>query len=205
MVTGGSAGSTSAEGGTGGTGVEIPPLPPGCPTPSPTPGPNAKIVIRSLNFGTSEIVLQNVSDEDQVILGGRGGWQWCNFPNYWNIILDYDGGGADVTLHPGQTYAFIPFNNQKGVNQMTNEGGELAIYTTTGAFTTASLMRAFVSWGTHVGDREATAVVAGYWTANDRIALAPSAVGFVITGESDRAGGYRAVSDARCLAAPPNP
>jgi hypothetical protein len=79
----------------------------------------------------------------------------------------------------------------------------MGIYTTTGSFTTADLMRAFVSWGDVLPQREATAAAAGYWVFDERIEIGPTDDGFVIVGDSDRASGYEGVREA-CLVAPPN-
>jgi hypothetical protein len=175
----------------GGSGTTVPA---GCPEPNPIPGPGARIVIRSVSFNTGVIVLQNVSDTDQTILGGRQGWQWCNFPVYWNVVLTND----NVVLAPGQTFSFVAVNNTQGQWSFDPDGGELGIYTTTGSFTTIDLMRAFVSWADAQPSREPTAVMAGYWTNGERITIGPGDGGFVIVGESDRASGYRGVP-ARCL------
>jgi hypothetical protein len=199
---GGSAGAGNEAGaagaGLGGSGPGAT-VPEGCPEPTPIPAPGQDIVIRSVTFDTGEVVLQNVSNEDQTIVGGRQGWQWCNFPAYWNIVLAEE----NVVLSPGETYAFVSINNTMGQWSYDPEGGELGIYTTTGAFTTPSLMRAFVSWADAAQSREPTAVMAGYWTFDERIEIGPNDAGFVITGESNRASGYTGVP-ARCLVIPPN-
>jgi hypothetical protein len=189
---GGTAGGSS--GGAGGT-----TLPAGCPEPNPIPGPGAQVVIRSVTFDTGVIVLQNVSDTNQTILGGRLGWQWCNFPVYWNVVLTDD----NVVLSPGETFSFVAVNNTMGQWSFDPEGGELGIYTTTGAFREAELMRAFVSWADAQPSREATAVEGGYWTYDERIEIGANDAGFVIVGESNRAAGYQGVP-ARCLVDTPN-
>ena len=188
---GGAAGSTSGGSGAG------PTLPADCPVPNPVPAPGQTIAIQSLNFENSEVVLKNVSDETQVILGGRQGWQWCQFPAYWTI---YE--AEDVELSPGETFAF-PLIYRVAVREIFPEGGELGIYTTTGSFTTASLMRAFVSWGDVLPQRESTAVQAGLWTYEDRIQIDPDDAGFVLVGPADRASSYQSVR-AACLQPPPN-
>lgn len=208
--TAGDAGSGNVEpdaaaGGTGagGTGVQSGFMyPPGCPVPTPEPVPGQTIVIQSVNFITSEVVIRNVSDSDVEVIAGRQGWQWCAFPAYWNLILSEDP-ADNVTLSPGETFAFPAVYNQNGLWPMTPEGGEMAIYVNTGSFMTASQMRAFVSWGEAPSSRENVAVMGGYWTNSDRIAVAITAAGFVITGRSDRASGYRAVRE-ECLVHPPN-
>jgi hypothetical protein len=174
-------------------------VPEGCPEPSPIAAPGQDIVIRSVTFDTGEVVLQNVSDSDQTIVGGRQGWQWCNFPAYWAIVQEEE----NVVLSPGETYAFVSVYNTMGQWSYDPEGGELGIYTTTGSFTTASLLRAFVSWAEAAQSREPTAVMAGYWTFDERIEIGSGDAGFVITGESNRASGYTGVP-ARCLVIPPN-
>lgn len=180
--------------GSGGSG---PQLPADCPEINPIPVPGQTIALRSVTFEPAMIVLQNVSNTTQVIEGGFQGWQWCNFPAYWPISE-----AGDVELSPGETFAFEPFYNDN-VRQLDPEAGELGIYTTTGSYTTASLMRAFVSWGDVLSQREPTAVAGGYWIFNERIEIGPNDAGFVIVGESDRASGYQAVR-AACLVPPPN-
>ncbi len=192
----GAAGSSMVPATGGGGGA--PQLPADCPEISPIPVEGQTIVLRSLNFETSEMVLQNVSDTTQTIVGGRQGWQWCNFPAYWAISEP-----RDVVLSPGETFAFIAVYNTTGPRIFDPEGGEMGIYTTTGSFTTAELMRAFVSWGDVLPQREATAAAAGYWVFDERIEIGPADDGFVIVGESDRASGYEGVR-AACLVAPPN-
>jgi hypothetical protein len=182
----------------GGGQGSAPPLPADCPEITPIPVPGQQIVLRSLNFNTSEIVLQNVSNTTVTILGDRQGWQWCNFPAYWTI---YE--AADVELSPGETFSFIAIYNTTGPRLLDPEGGEMGIYTTTGSFTTAELMRAFVSWGEVIPQREPTASQGGYWVYGDRIQVGPNDAGFVIVGASDRGDGYQGVR-AACLAAPPN-
>jgi len=188
---GGAAGSSSGGSGAG------PTLPADCPVPDPVPALGQTIAIQSLNFETSEVVLKNVSDETQVVLGGRQGWQWCQFPAYWTI---YE--AADVELSPGETFAFTLIY-RIAPREIFPEGGELGIYTTTGSFTTTSLMRAFVSWGDVLPQRESTAVQAGLWTYEDRILIDPGDAGFVLVGPADRASSYQSVRSA-CLEAPPN-
>lgn len=209
---GGDAGSSTFEpdagdgetgSGNGGAGAQAGFVyPPGCPTPTPEPVPGQTVVIQSVNFITSEVVVRNVSDSDVEIIAGRQGWQWCSFPAYWNLILSEDP-ADNVTLSPGETFAFPAVYNLNGLWPMSPEGGEMAIYVNTGSFMTASQMRAFVSWGDAPSSRENVAVMGGYWTNSERIAVAISAAGFVITGRSDRAAGYRAVRE-ECLVHPPN-
>ena len=186
-------GAGGAQGGTTG-------LPSYCPTPAPIPAPGQVIVINSINFNTSEVVLKNVSSTSQTIRGGRQGWQWCNFPAYWNVVLTE----TNVVLAPGQTFAFIPINNTMGEWELAREGGELGIITETGGFTTPDFYRAFVSWGDTQPLREPSAVAGGYWTGNERIEVDPSDAGFLLTGNASRAAGYTSVP-AGCLVAPPNP
>jgi hypothetical protein len=203
---GGSAGSATADAGSeggaaGGSMTETPAapqLPPDCPTINPIPVAGQEIVIQSMNFNNSEVVLRNVSDHEVTILGQRTGWQWCNFPAYWAINE-----ASDIVLSPDETFAFTAIYNTTGPREFDPEGGEMGIYTTTGSFTTADLMRAFVSWGNVIPQREATASSAGYWAYGDRIQGTEEASGFVIVGQSNRADGYQAVR-AACLAAPPN-
>jgi hypothetical protein len=156
-------------------------------------------VIRSVTFDTGDVVLQNVSDTDQTIVGGRQGWQWCNFPAYWAIVQPEE----SVVLSPGETYAFTAIYNTMGQWSFDPEGGELGIYTTTGSFTTVSLMRSFVSWADAAPSREPTAVLGGYWTYDERIEIGPNDGGFIITGDSNRGSGYQGVP-ARCIVIPPN-
>ena len=188
---GGAAGGSSGGSGSG------PTLPADCPVPNPVPAPGQTIAIQSLNFETSEVVLKNVSDQPEVVLGGRQGWQWCQFPAYWTIFE-----AEDVELSPGETFAFT-LVYRVAVREIFPEGGELGIYTTTGSFTTTSLMRSFVSWGDVLPQRESTAVQAGLWTYEDRIQIDPGDAGFVLVGRADRAASYQSVR-SDCLVAPPN-
>ncbi len=180
--------------------------PEGCPEPSPIASPDAvdpqTIVIQSINFRTSEVVIRNISSRPQTLVGGEMGWQWCNFPNYNSIAL------SDVTLPPGGTLAFRLVNQFSIFPLFDGEPGdpnEMAIYTTTGSFMSAELMTSFVSWGAGLaGGRESVAVMAGLWTATDRVEIAPGHAGFIITGRADEGAGYTSVP-LRCLVAPPNP
>lgn len=174
-------------------------VPAGCPTPTAIPAPGQTIVIQSLRFSTGEMVIKNVSNTNQTILGGRQGWQWCNFPVYWNVVLTDD----DVVLEPGETYAFIGINNTQGPWEFDSERGELGIYTAPGTFTTADAVLAFAIWGEIGPMREPTAVLANRWTNSERIEIGPNDAGFVIVGDATRAQGYEGVP-ARCLVAPPN-
>jgi hypothetical protein len=195
---GGSAGSSMggmATGGNSGSGQQ---LPADCPEINPIPVPGQQVVLRSLRFEPGEFVLQNVSDAPVTITGGRQGWQWCQFPAYWNLAEE-----DDVVLGPGESRAFAMVYNL-GYRNMEPEGGEMGIYTVPGSFTTASLMRAFVSWGDVLPQREPTAVAGGYWVFDERVEIGPNDAGFVIVGESNRASGYQGVR-AACLAPPPNP
>jgi hypothetical protein len=174
-------------------------VPAGCPTPTAIPAPGQTVVIQSLRFSTGEIVLKNVSNTDQTIIGGRQGWQWCNFPVYWNVVLTDE----DVILAPGETYTLIAINNTQGQWEFDREGGELGIYTAPGTFTTADAVVAFAIWGEIGPMREPTAVAAGRWVGSDRIEIGPYDAGFVIVGDATQAQGYEAVP-ARCLVPPPN-
>jgi hypothetical protein len=193
---GGSAGSSMggmATGGSSGSGQQ---LPADCPEINPIPVPGQLLVLRSLRFEPGEFVLQNVSDEPVTITGGRQGWQWCQFPAYWNLSEE-----EDVVIEPGESRAFAMVYNL-GYRDMEPEGGEMGIYTSPGSFTTASLMRAFVSWGEVLPQREPTAVAGGYWVFDERVEVGPTDAGFVIVGESNRASGYQGVR-AACLEPPP--
>lgn len=195
-----------AESGTGAGGSEFM-YPRDCPQPRPVAAPDADppqvVVIQSVNFETSEIVIRNISSTEQVIDGGEMGWQWCILP-YYNSVLRNE----ELTLEPGQTLAFRPVNQGSYWPIYPGEQGdpnELAIYVTTGSFMTPDLMRAFVSWGAGYRDgRESVAVQAGLWTATDRVEIQPGHAGLVITGRADERAGYTSVP-ARCLIAPPNP
>jgi hypothetical protein len=192
------AGSDAApdSGGSGGSGN---PLPPGCPEPSPEPVTGQVVSIQSINFNTSEVVLRNVSSSAQTITLGRTGWQWCNYPNYWNLE-ERD----DVSLEPGKTFAFIANNNQSGPVELYADGGEMAIYTKTGTFTNADEMVAYVAWGDIEAVREPTASMADLWRFGERVAMRPTDAGLLATGPTDRGVGYTGVR-AACLVAPPNP
>ena len=190
-------------GGTGGGGAPV--VPEGCPVPSPLPAkPDQAIVIRSVHFGRSEVVLQNVSNTDQTIIGGRQGWQWCNVPGYFNIVLTDD----NVTLAPGETYRFTLIE-RNGMTRPLFPGeddadtNEIGIYTTTGAFNNSVLIVAFVSWGAGSGfeTRESIGVMADEWTFGSRVTIDPGAGGFVATGNVKTGAGFTSVP-SRCLPPP---
>jgi hypothetical protein len=193
------SGGSSASGGSA--------TPAGCPEPTPTPasGTEQKVVIQSVHFGRSEVVLRNISDTDQTLRGGLQGWQWCNAPEYSAIILAEE----DVVLGPGETYEFVLFRQGVGVRELypgddSFDANELGIYTTTGAFMTAALMVAFVSWGegSSGNSRENVATMADLWDFSQRVTIEPGHAGFIATGPADRGDGYTSVPD-RCLPANP--
>jgi hypothetical protein len=210
IAEGGSAGSAPADagidasGGVSGSGGSA--TPPGCPEPNPAPANDAqKVVIQSVHFGRSEIVLQNISDTDQTLVGGRLGWQWCNAPDYWNVVI----GEADVVLGPGDTYAFRLLREDGRLRPLYPgddpfDANELGIYTTTGAFMTSDLMAAFVSWGegSSGNSRENVASMANLWVFGQRVEIQPGHAGFIATGPADRGDGYTSVP-GRCLPANP--
>jgi hypothetical protein len=163
------------------------------------------IVIQSIHFARSEVVLRNVSQTTQTLAGGRQGWQWCNFPDYWNVQL----AEGDIVIEPGGTYKFTLINENGGVRALypgddPNDGNELGIYSTTGSFMTGELIEAFVSWGagSNFGSRESVAVQGLVWTNSERVEIQPGHAGFIATGAVDRAAGYTSVP-ARCLPAGP--
>jgi hypothetical protein len=190
-VSGGTAGVPSQGGSSA--------LPADCPVPAPIGVPDQTVAIQSINFATSEIVLRNVSDTDQTVLGGRVGWQWCDWPMYWDLTESAD----NVVLAPGKTFSFIALYNTSGPVQLFAEGGEMAIYTTTGSFNDAEFMVSFVAWGEIDAKRESFAVTKDLWTFSERIETQPDAAGFVATGLTKRSASYRSVR-AACLRAPPN-
>lgn len=188
------SGASSGSGGARGQ------LPPDCPVAAPIGVPGQVIALQSINFATSEIVLRNVSASSQTVVGGRQGWQWCNYPHYWNLGDDV----GNVVLEPGGTFSFFAINNESGPVALFPEGGEFAIYTTTGSFMTAELMRSFVAWGDIQAIREPTAVMAGLWTFGERVPVRSGHTGIVAVGKTDVGSGYVSVR-AACLVAPPNP
>jgi hypothetical protein len=174
--------------------------PSGCPTPNPVGQPGQKIAIQSFNFTTSEVVLKNVTSTNQTIVGTRQGWQWCSFPAYWNIAPQ-----GDVVLAPGKTYKFVLIYNTEGLWALAPEGGELAIYVQSGTFDEADKLASFVSWGEGLGGtgREYVATNANLWTYGDLVTIGNGDSGFIATGDTKVASGYKSVP-ARCLVAPPN-
>lgn len=182
--------------------------PDGCPEPSPIAAPDAVepqvVVIQSINFETSEIVIRNISSRPVEIEGGQMGWQWCNIPGYDLLVLE------SVTLEPDATLAFYLIQNGAALRPLFdgNDPGdpnEMGIYSTTGSFMSSELMTAFVSWGEgYLGGRESVAVQAGLWTGMDRVEIQPGHAGFIITGRADEGAGYTSVPE-RCLVHPPNP
>lgn len=196
------AGSESRDASSGSGGSMLAP-PPGCPVPSPVAAPDQVIGIRSVHFDRSEVVLQNVSRTTQTIEGGLLGWQWCNVPDYWNIVLAEE----DIVLAPGETYTFRLIQRMGSTRvlydgESDSDTNELGIYTTTGAFTNPLLMEAFVSWGagSTYETREYIATEALKWTAGERVVIEPGHAGFVATGNANRGAGYTSVPE-RCLPA----
>lgn len=195
--SGGAVGGGSVGGGAGTASV-----PPGCPEPTPIPArPAQTVAIQSIHFDRSEVVLRNVSNMAQTIVGGRQGWQWCNVPGYFNIVLTDE----DVVLAPGGTYRFR-LQERSGENRPLYHGedsadtNELGIYITTGAFNNSELIEAFVSWGAGSDreTRESVANMADIWIYGDRVAIQPGHAGFVATGDAKRGAGFTSVP-ARCL------
>ena len=203
--TGGDGGSALPDAGggagTGGYTYQEPPVPEGCPTPTFIPAPGQVIGIQSVHFGRSEVVLRNVSAEPQTIVGGRQGWQWCNVPGYWAIVLAEE----NIVLAPGQTYFFHLIERNTSQRQLydgseSGDTNELGIYTTTGAFNNPELIQAFVSWGvgSNFETRESTATMGEKWFFGARIPINPGDAGFVATGEARSGDGFTSVPD-RCL------
>ena len=194
------AGPETGTGGGGGSSGFM--YPADCPPPNPIPVVGQSIVIQSVNFNTSQIVIRNASSSPVELVGGQMGWQWCNFPGYDVVVL------ADVTLLPDETIAFYMIQNGDVVRPLfpgeEGDANELGIYITTGSFGNSTLIRAFVSWGAGLrGGRESVAGTAGVWTFGQRVAIAPGDDGFIITGPADRGDGYTSVPE-RCLVTPPN-
>lgn len=193
---GGAAGTTTVGGGT-----DEPPVPEGCPEPTFIPAPGQVIGIQSVHFGRSEIVLRNVTDQPQTIIGGRQGWQWCNVPGYWSVVLP----AVNVELAPGQTYAFRLIERDLTQRPLYDgsdaaDTNEVGIYTTTGAFNNATLIEAFVSWGqgSQFETRESVASMGNKWNYGSRVSVQPGDAGFVATGDAMSGDGFTAVPD-RCL------
>lgn len=190
----GSAGGVAGSG--GGSSV-----PPGCPEPTPIPAPDQVIGIQSVHFGRSEVVLRNVSNSPQTIVGGQNGWQWCNIPGYFNIVL----ADTDVVLEPDETYTFRLIERTGGTRPLYEgeddaDTNELGIYTVTGGFNNSELIEAFVSWGAGSSreTRESIASMALIWTYGERVTIEPGHAGFVATGDATRGAGFTSVP-ARCL------
>lgn len=163
-----------------------------CPEAAPVAAPGQVIALRSVNFQTSEVVLQNVSDGPVTIPGRE--WQWCQFPAYWYVITEE---GADVTLEPGETFAFFPSVRTKdgAVQPMPAAGQELAIYVDDGGYLSPDRMLAFLTWGSGppINGRESVAAQAGLWTLGDRPEVGPAAAGMLAVGLVNRAEGYVSV------------
>jgi hypothetical protein len=174
-------------------------LPPGCPEIRQTGAAGQVIGIRSVNFVTNQIVIQNISNQPQTVLGQT--WQWCQFPSYWFISNSTD----NITLAPGETLGFITElrGDPEAVLQQASDGQELGIYISSGNYLNPEAMRAFVSWGTGspqgIAGREMVAVQARLWVSGDRVRLYRGAAGFVAAGNADEGTGYVAVPEP-CLA-----
>jgi hypothetical protein len=190
---GGGAGSSmggASMGGSAGSGGR----PEGCPEPNPIPVANQTIVLQSINFNTSELILRNATSTPQSITLGRAAWQWCYFPMYWSLSDQ----NTVLELAPGETYSFIAINNQSGPVPLVPEEGEMAIYSDAQDFNDFETMTSFVAWGDIQAYRESYAVQRGVWTYDERIEIAPGHAGFIATGQTDLASGYTSVP-ARCL------
>jgi hypothetical protein len=207
MSMGGSGGSqrdagpeTGSE--NGGSGPFM--YPDGCPTPVAIPANSAQtIVIQSVNFRTSQVVIRNASPGPVAIEGGQMGWQWCNIPGYDLLVLE------DITLQPDETLAFYMIQNGRVIRPLFDgepgDPNELGIYIDAGSFDESDLIAAFVSWGAgYNGGREVTANLGEKWIFGERIEIGPGDDGFIITGKADEGAGYTSVPE-RCLVAPPNP
>lgn len=206
MNQGGASGSDLADAGAdavassgsgGGTAT-----PAGCPEPTPIAvSPEHPIVIQSVHFSRNEVVLRNVSQTTQILAGGRRGWQWCNFPDYWNVGLAEE----DIVLEPSGTYKFRLLREDGRQRELypgdEGEVNEIGIYSAPGGFMTGDLIEAFVSWGTGstlLGSRESVAVQGGVWINSDRVEIEPGHAGFIATGPADQGAGYTSVP-SRCL------
>jgi hypothetical protein len=185
----GTSGSSDASSPTGGGG-----RPPGCPEPNPVAVTGQTVVIQSLNVNTSEMILRNATSTPQSIVLGRANWQWCNYPRYWSLSDEE----TTVELAPGETYSFIPVNNQSEVPELDREEGEMAIYSRAQDFNDFETLESFVAWGDVQAFRESYAVQKGVWTFGERIEIAPGDAGFIATGDTDFASGYTS-APARCL------
>ena len=199
LDAGGGAGGGEA-GSSGGAGTIS-----GCPEPTPIAAISEQtVVIQSVHFGRSEVVLRNISQVEQTLAGGRRGWQWCNIPDYWNIQLAEE----DIVLGPGDTYKFSLIKDTGALRTLyANDPGEvneLGIYSTTGAFTNAELIEAFVSWGegSGQGSRDYVAGAADLWAFGSNIEITLGHAGFIATGNALTGEGFTSVPD-RCLPAEP--
>lgn len=197
------AGSLGGEGGAAGSssGGSGPTVPEGCPEINMIPAPGQMIGIQSVHFRTSEVVLRNVTDVPQTISGGRQGWQWCNVPGYWSVVI----ADIDVVLEPGETYAFVLLERDSTVRPLydgaeAEDTNELGIYTTTGAFNNSTLIQAFVSWGagSMYETRESVASIGEKWNFGSRITIQPGHTGFVATGDARSGDGFTSVPE-RCF------
>jgi len=168
--------------------------PEGCPEPNPIPVADQTVVIQSINFETSEMILRNVASTPQSVTLGRQGWQWCSFPRYWSLTDE----AITIELAPGETYSFIAINNQSGPVNLVGAEGEMALYTRVQAFDDYEAMASFTAWGDVDAYRESYAVQRGVWTFDERIQIGPDDAGFIATGPTNRASGYTSVP-ARCL------
>jgi hypothetical protein len=188
--TSGSSDASSPTGGGGSGGGR----PQGCPEPNPIPVTGQTVVIQSINVNTSEMILRNATSTPQSIVLGRANWQWCAFPRYWSLSDEE----TTVELAPGETYSFIPVNNQSEVPELYPEEGEMAIYSTAQDFNDFETLESFVAWGDVQAYRESYAVQKGVWTFDERIEIASGDAGFIVTGQTDLASGYTS-APARCL------
>jgi hypothetical protein len=176
-------------------------VPAGCPEPTPIAAEGQVIGIQSVHFGRSEVVLRNVSQRTQTIQGGDQGWQWCNIPGYFNVVLDE----RDIVLAPGETYTFslierggLPRPLYNG--EASEDTNELGIFTLPGSFNNPELVEAFVSWGegSAFETRESTASMGLKWSFGSRVEIQSGHAGFVATGDATSGDGFTSVP-GRCL------
>lgn len=172
----------------------------GCPAANLVAAPGQRVAIRSLNFQTSEIVLQNVSNTP-ITIGSlldpdSIAWQWCQFPAYWHVLP----AGPDVTLLPGETLAFVPARTKGVAWPLPSKGEEMAIYDGPGTYTDPDRIVAYVAWGAgpFQDGRESVAARAGFWTSGDRVRITRGAAGLLAIGSVDRRSGFAAVA-RNCL------
>lgn len=180
-----------------------------CPTENGSTSANAintgGIIIQSINFATSRVVLKNVTAGDKTI----SNWVLCfGPPTYLNIpdaTVVPDGGTLTLVVGSGPCGGMQPGEVCVSGGFTIPNTGELGLYIDTDYAMPASI-RTYVRWGALDGTtssvRQMVADQADLWpgtsAANDFVPICGTHDGFVATGDVTSALGY-ASADVTCF------